>query len=188
MGVLRVHVISVFLSIYLVSISAQILTSSASNKELGINCQGSSLCLPEYGLMWFFRDLSKGTLRKPILSNLNYGPVLDEDVYPPGRQIICKPNIGRPNLPWGGFCVFTQDATSGVNGTVIKQKLDQLVGHECAECGSVPLADDNNPATEGILTVNAVKGKVCPGVCERITSDQTPGIVEDVSVQTINVE
>ena len=54
---------------------------------------------------------------------------------------------------------------SGVNGAFIKHKLQELYGHGCHVCGSVPLSGDNDPASQGILTVNYVGGVVCKGLC-----------------------
>ena len=40
-----------------------------------------------------------------------------------------------------------------------------LANHECHVCGSAPLSGDNNPNSQGILTVNYVGGVVCKGMC-----------------------
>ena len=41
----------------------------------------------------------------------------------------------------------------------------ELLQHGCTLCGSVPLAEDNDPEREGVLTVNYVASEVCAGVC-----------------------
>jgi len=67
----------------------------------------------------------------------------------------------------GGICAFTHGNVSaaGINGTLIKQKLTELHAHGCTLCGSVPLSGDNDPDTEGMLTVNYIASRVCSGVC-----------------------
>ena len=37
--------------------------------------------------------------------------------------------------------------------------------HGCDVCGSVPLAEDNDPDEAGILTVNYVAKGACEGLC-----------------------
>ena len=54
---------------------------------------------------------------------------------------------------------------TGVVGAIIKRKLQELSGHGCRICGSVPLSDDNDPGSQGILTVNFIGGVVCRGLC-----------------------
>ena len=54
---------------------------------------------------------------------------------------------------------------AGVSGAVVKQRVAELVAHECVYCGSVPLSGNNNPGVMGILTSNFVTGTVCNGVC-----------------------
>ena len=54
---------------------------------------------------------------------------------------------------------------SGVTGALIKRKLQELSGHGCLVCGSVPLSGDNDPGSRGILTVNYIGGMVCKGLC-----------------------
>ena len=54
---------------------------------------------------------------------------------------------------------------TGVIGALIKRKLQELSGHGCLVCGSVPLGGDNDPGSQGILTVNYIGGMVCKGLC-----------------------
>lgn len=54
---------------------------------------------------------------------------------------------------------------TGVNGALIKRKLQELSAHGCQVCGSVPLSGDNDPGSRGILTVNYIGGVVCKGLC-----------------------
>ena len=81
----------------------------------------------------------------------------DTDIYAPGNHTICLP---QENL-FGGVCVFTQGNVDplGTTGDAIKRKLAELSAYGCAVCGSIPLSDDNNPDTKGILTVNYVLGR-----------------------------
>ena len=54
---------------------------------------------------------------------------------------------------------------TGVLGALIKRKLQELSEHGCRVCGSVPLSGDNDPNSQGILTVNYIGGVVCKGLC-----------------------
>ena len=56
-------------------------------------------------------------------------------------------------------------AKAGIDGALIKRTLMNLRGHGCHVCGSAPLSGDNDPNSQGILTVNYVGGAVCKGLC-----------------------
>jgi len=136
---------------------------------LGINCRGSAFC--QYGpsslnpdIISIFVALANGTTDICESPPFSCGPINDTDDYAPGAHILCLPQ-GESFL--GGVCAFTQGNVSkaGTNGTLIKQKLSELRAHGCTLCGSVPLSGDNDPDTEGILTVNYIASKVCTGVC-----------------------
>jgi len=135
---------------------------------LGINCRGSTFCQrgPSFldpDIIFVFDALAHGTTAI-CASPLTCGPINDTDVYAPGAHILCLP---QSSYYFGGIYAFAQGNVSaaGINGMVIKQKLTELRAHGCTICGSVPLSGNNDPDTEGILTVNHVARHVCVGVC-----------------------
>ena len=162
-------------------------------QALGINCRGSWLCpsnyrfLPAY--LTIISRIANGTLECLPGSGFNCGPMSDTDIYAPGKHIVCLP---QSNL-WGGICAFTQGNVDplGTTGAVIKQKLVQLRAHGCKVCGSIPLSDDNDPDTKGILTVNWIGGRlgpvvpggdaICWGLCPP-THYSTPPPMNDTSM------
>jgi hypothetical protein len=63
-----------------------------------------------------------------------------------------------------GECAFLQGTASGVSGTQIYALIQQLQGHNCKDCGSVPIGfPQSNDPSSGILTVNFVADI---GACE----------------------
>ena len=144
-----------------------LLVMTATVTGLGINCRGSTLCeeiepapIPLF-LAIIGEDANSCSTFSPIF---DCGPLNDTDIYAPGAHIVCLP-IGVTFL--GGICAFTQGNVPalGILGKSIKRKLKQLKNHGCKLCGSVPLAENNNPYKEGILTVNYVAKGVCKGLC-----------------------
>lgn len=139
-----------------------------SGTPLGINCRGSILCPQSPG---FLSD-SIGALVRITNGNVGYcppgyscGPLNDTEFYLPTHHIVCLPT-GQSFL--GGLCAFAQGSnvpTTGVTGALIKRKLRELRDHGCLVCGSVPLGDNNDPHSQGILTVNYVSSEACKGLC-----------------------
>ena len=137
------------------------------NSSLGINCRGSILCPT-----WMETSDYIGTFIKITHGNAPFcppsfscGPMNDTDIYLPNDDIVCLP-LGRSFL--GGICAFTQGRkvpATGIVGALIKRKLQELSGHGCRVCGSVPLSENNDPGSQGILTVNYIGGVVCRGLC-----------------------
>ena len=126
---------------------------------LGINCRGSNPnCWSQSG----FDD----TIATFLYFAAPGGSLGDADLYTPGSHIMCRP---WGAVPVGGICAFTQGRSlspTGINGTMIRLKLNELVDHGCRTCGSVPLSENNNPVDAGILTVNYVlHGPICNGLC-----------------------
>ncbi|KAL2041375.1 hypothetical protein N7G274_005757 [Stereocaulon virgatum] len=165
-------------------------------QALGINCRGSWLCpsslrlFPDY--LTIISRIANGTLVCLPGSRFNCGPMSDTDIYAPGKHIVCLP---QSNL-WGGVCAFTQGNVDplGTTGAVIKQKLVQLRAHGCRVCGSIPLSDDNDPDTKGILTVNWIGGhfgpvmpggEICWGLCPP-THYSIPPPLNDTSMSTFD--
>ena len=136
-------------------------------KALGINCRGSLLCPsdpfpPDY--VGTFIEIAQGTARY-CPATYDCGPLNDTDIYLLNDQILCLPT-GKSFL--GGICAFTQGKeapATGVTGALIKRKLSEVRNHGCHVCGSVPLGENNDPHSRGILTVNYVGGVVCKGLC-----------------------
>ena len=136
---------------------------------LGINCRGSALCPwsqdpwpPDY--LDVLLEIANGS-GPPCPPEFSCGPLKDTDIYLPNDHIMCLP-LGESFL--GGICAFTQSKNvpaTGVIGSLIRRKLLELHGHGCHVCGSVPLGGDNDPRSQGILTVNYISTKVCKGLC-----------------------
>ena len=137
------------------------------NLSLGINCRGSILCPTNIETSDYIGTLIKITdgSARYCPPSFSCGPMNDTDIYLPNDHIVCLP-LGRSFL--GGICAFTQGKkvpATGVVGAMIKRKLQELSGHGCRICGSVPLNGNNDPASQGILTVNYIGGVVCRGLC-----------------------
>ena len=97
--------------------------------------------------------------------------VRDEDVYFHSAHIACASLYAPRHVQGAAFCVFTQGHNiPQINGSVIKRKLTQLRDHGCFACGSVPIADDNDPNTQGLLTLNYVLNKNC----QQISNEPSP--------------
>lgn len=143
--------------------------STLLGDSLGVNCRGSIICPayleafpPDY--IGTFIKITSGSITD-CPPDFFCGPMNDTDIYLPNDHIVCLP-IGRSFL--GGICAFIQGnnlPTTGVDGALIKRKLQELRGHGCRVCGSVPLSGDNDPSKEGILTVNYIGGLACKGLC-----------------------
>ena len=150
----------------LISLSVNAISNSTLDRSLGINCRGSVLC-PSDSLaadyIGIMLKIAYGLAKCSPQSNFNCGPLNETDFYQAGSNIICLPQ-GKSFL--GGICAFTQgNVGAGVLGVLVKQKLEQLSTHGCKICGSVPLANDNDPVEAGILTVNYISGAACAGLC-----------------------
>ena len=123
--------------------------------SLGINCRGNVWC------PWISRPSNRilTYLLDWIDSSVN-----DEDIYYNRVHIACVDLYAPTGVDGAAFCLFTQGRTvppTGINGSEIKRKLTQLSEHGCFACGSVPLAEDNDPNAMGILTLNYVLERDC---------------------------
>ena len=88
--------------------------------------------------------------------------------YLAGQKIACKEHSVFPYLVRGYFCAFAEGnnvPTSGVNGSTLLLKMQQMIEHGCQGCGSVPLEKGNDPDVMGKLTVNYVTKSECVGLC-----------------------
>ncbi|KAL6695665.1 killer toxin Kp4/SMK [Trichoderma pleuroticola] len=110
-------------------------------RSLGINCRGSSSCG-----VGGIANSPKGTLSN-VFDAVNSGP---EGNWGNGQQIAC---VG---LATGRLCAFYQNVGNRVfsKGQTLNY-LNQLLGHGCRVCGSVP-TDSGNNVDNGELTVNFV--------------------------------
>ena len=74
-------------------------------------------------------------------------------MYQPGSTIVCHRLLAAD-----GFCLFLQGNVprAGVSGSLVKERLNDLIVHGCSDCGSVPLSGNNNPDEMGVLTSNYV--------------------------------
>ncbi|KAF7556326.1 hypothetical protein G7Z17_g1543 [Cylindrodendrum hubeiense] len=111
----------------------------AVSDALGINCQGSGLCVGNKGTL----GQAQGQLRG-----------MDQNqVFTDGQHITCvkTSSIGEPSL-----CIFYQK-TNGRKWTVGQTVnfVQQILDHHCTACGSVP-TDSGNNVSNGELTANIV--------------------------------
>ncbi len=104
----------------------------------------------------------------------------DSDVYGPGIQIACAsitPRIGPIPLGTTAYCAFTAGENvpaAGINGSLIKQKMNELLAYGCFACGSVAIADSGDPAEEGLFKIDHVSsGKVRCGVPGQVVCPPT---------------
>ena len=63
--------------------------------------------------------------------------------------------------PFGttGYCAYTAGKNvpaAGINGSLIKQKLEELQIYGCFACGSVAIADSDDPVEKGLLKIDYV--------------------------------
>ncbi|MCJ1233723.1 hypothetical protein MMC14_001681 [Varicellaria rhodocarpa] len=131
---------------------------------LGINCRGSILCgykRENQNILDIFYD----AMTTGSNAFLQGGPLEDDRVYYNGQpqDVAC----------WAehNVCLFLQGRieSSGVNGSTIKQRLNDLRYHGCRICGSVPISGNNNPYYMGYLTSNYVTGGSCDGICPNVS-------------------
>ena len=125
----------------MVSFSTLLATAAAaaSANALGINCQGSGLCVGNKGLL----GQAQGQLR-----GMDQNKKLHD-----GQHAVCvksSVSIGDPSL-----CVFYQN--TGREWTIGQtvQFVQNILDHGCAACGSVPV-DPGNNVKNGQLTANMV--------------------------------
>ncbi|KAM0800870.1 hypothetical protein BDR22DRAFT_821063 [Usnea florida] len=73
--------------------------------------------------------------------------IADDDIYDPGVQIACATvTIWLPPLGTNAYCASTTasiageggSSPAGINGTIIKQKMEELRTGGCFACGKVP--------------------------------------------------
>ena len=142
---------------------------TSPSDSLGVNCRGSFLC-PAYieafppNYIGTFISITNGNAAH-CPPGFSCGPLNNTEFYLPNDHIVCLP-LGRSFL--GGICAFAQGnnaPATGIIGALIKRKLQELSDHGCRVCGSVPLSEDNDPDSLGILTVNYIGGMVCRGLC-----------------------
>lgn len=82
----------------------------------------------------------------------------DADVYGPGVQIACATvTILFPPLGTNAYCAFTRGTESGINGSVIKRRMEDLRSQGCFACGYVSVEEESGD--EGVLVVDYVSGK-----------------------------
>lgn len=115
--------------------------SGLLERALGINCRGSSTC----GVGGIGHSPA-GTLQQ-VRDAVASGP---EGVWSNGQQIACVPHVT------GRLCAFYQNVGGRTfNKGQSVSYLDNLLGHGCKNCGSIP-TDAGNNGDNGELTVNYV--------------------------------
>ena len=141
-----------------------IFSLSVNVNALGINCQGSILCgyknKGEMVLDTFYDAMTSGSQ-----SFIPGGPLEDERVYYNGQpqDVACWEDLK--------VCLFLQGniPSTGMNGSTIKLRLNELRLHGCRICGSVPISGNNDPYNSGYLTSNFVTSGSCNGICQTVS-------------------
>jgi len=140
------------------------LSSGPKTFSLGINCRGNFWCpwvsRPSNHILRYLLDWMNKTMH-------------DTDIYFHGAHIACTTLYADRSGRGAAFCVYTQGHNvppPGINGSEIKRKLTLLNEHGCFACGSIPLAEDNDPNALGILSLNYV----LKSDCKPISSQHSP--------------
>lgn len=112
------------------------------------NCHGSIWC-PKF-------NFASNRINLYLQNWIKY-TMSDSDIYFPGVQIACATvTILLPPLGTNSYCAYTAGHTAGednipaagINGSVIKGKMDELRIHGCFACGSVMMADSDGSSIE----------------------------------------
>ena len=130
------------------------------------NCRGSIWC-PKF-------NFASNRINIYLQDWIRY-TMSDSDIYGPGVQIACATvSILLPPLGTNAYCAYTAGEkvpVAGINGSMIKQKIEQLRLNGCFACGNVGIADSGDPVEKGVFKIdyvpnNKVKcGKVGDVVC-----------------------
>ena len=145
-------------------------TSLTQTLALGINCRGSFGCVSGV-------HNGDGTFGDDMPALVNFINGIDETrSFKSGEHIACVA-FNNPLIAGslkGGVCVFLQNlppGTASLDGGKIKTLIGDIQGHNCKNCGSVPIDFPNtNDVANGELTVNYVANTdnvcdtgLCPG-------------------------
>lgn len=137
------------------------------------NCRGSIWC-PKF-------NFASNRINIYLQDWIRY-TMSDFDIYGPGVQIACATvTILFPPLGTNAYCAYTAGENlpeAGINGSTIKQKMNQLQLDGCFACGSVGLADSGDPVEEGVFKIDYVpRNKVkCGTVGEVVCPPTVPSV------------
>lgn len=116
--------------------SLNIVPNSNMTDLTELNCDGSFWCP---GI-----DNPHNYINNYLQDWMRYS-IADEDIYHLGAQIACATvTIWLPPLGTNAYCAYTRASTAGnegpagINGTMIKQKMEELRSGGCFACGKVP--------------------------------------------------
>ena len=157
----------------------------AGNHFLHLNltttaCAGSKWC-PTY-------DFACNRINTYLQDWIQY-TMSDSDIYGPGVQIACA-TVTIHLSPFGplAYCAFTEGRNvpvMGINGSVIKQKIEELRKHGCFACGVTAMAHSGNPSEQGLFVIDYVPkdrvrcGKPGEVVCPpTVPSADRPGLAQ----------
>ena len=112
-------------------------------------CKGSFWC-PKY-------DFASNRINVYLQDWIKY-TMSDSDIYSPGAQIACATvTILLPPLGTNAYCAYTKGiTTAGINGSVIKQKMEQLRVHGCFACGDTAIADSGDASQKGVFVIDYI--------------------------------
>ena len=107
-----------------------------------VKCGGSFWCPRINSFHNYINDYLQDWMRYSIA---------DDDIYDPGVQIACATvTIWFPPLGTNAYCAYTTVSTAGdggsppagINGSMIKQKMEELRTGGCFACGKVPWEEE----------------------------------------------
>ncbi|KAL9068292.1 MAG: hypothetical protein Q9161_006318 [Pseudevernia consocians] len=146
------------------------------------SCRGSFWC-PKF-------NLAVNRINLYLQDWISY-TMSDFDIYGPGVQIACASVNPRfppfPPLGTTGYCAYTAGEhlpAAGINGSLIKQKIEELRIYGCFACGSVAISDSGDPVSEGLFKIDWVPfGKVKCGIPGQVVCPPTVPSTDRVGLE-----
>lgn len=146
---------------------------------VGINCDGSPLCL----LATLEQAANRVEVIQAFRSAMKYTDLPGTTAYYESNHIICisnelslilGPNIGPARLgvniglKTGGICMFPENLPRGTSITLTQARnfTEQILGRGCTTCGAVPIGyPRTNNVANGQLKIDYVAKPICTGDC-----------------------
>lgn len=161
----------------------------ASTQALGINCDGSALCV----LATLEQAANQVDVMQAFRGAMKYTDLPGTTAFYEGEHIICisnelglilGPNLGPAHLGFniglktGGICMFPEKLPRGAAITLTQARnyTDLILGHGCTTCGAVPIDyPQTNNVANGQLKIDYVGKPVCTANCIWQNNHQASG-------------